>query len=113
VEKAGFSRNTVLKVLQFCAAHYKEDLSVGSVAESLSLSRSSVSHIFSTRLSMSFCDYVNSLRLAEAEKILQNKNYTITEVANLSGFPTIRTFNRVFLKKHGVSPSVYRNSLEK
>lgn len=111
VEKATFPRDTVLKILQYCAAHYKEDLTVESVAENLGLSRSSVSHIFSARLSMNFCNYVNSLRLAEAEKILQNKSYTVTEVANMSGFPTIRTFNRAFLKKYGISPSNYRKQL--
>lgn len=108
VKKVDFSRETVLKILQYCTAHYKEDLTVASVADSLDLSRSCVSHIFSTRISMNFCNYINSLRLAEAEKILKNKNYTVTEVANMSGFPTIRTFNRAFFKKHGISPSTYR-----
>lgn len=113
VKKMEFSRETVLKILQYCTAHYKEDLTVASVADSLGLSRSCVSHVFSTRISMNFCDYINSLRLAEAEKILKNKSYTITEVAGMSGFPTIRTFNRAFLKKHGISPSAYRKQLSK
>lgn len=108
VEKVDFSRETVLRILQYCTAHYKEDLTVTSVAESLDLSRSCVSHIFSTRISMNFCDYINLLRLAEAEKILNNKSYTITEIAGMSGFSTIRTFNRAFLKKYGISPSAYR-----
>lgn len=112
IEKSSSLRDNVLKILQYCANHYKEDLTVEMVAQTLSISRSCVSHIFSTRISMNFCDYVNCLRLAEAEKILKNKNYSITEVANMSGFPTIRTFNRAFLKKHGVSPSVYRKSLD-
>lgn len=111
VKKMEFSRETVLKILQYCTTHYKENLTVASVADSLSISRSCVSHIFSTRISMNFCDYINSLRLAEAEKILNNKNYTVTEVAGMSGFSTIRTFNRAFLKKHGISPSAYRKQL--
>ena len=108
VRKAEFSRETVLKILQYCTAHYKEELTVASVADGLDLSRSCVSHIFSTRMSMNFCNYINLLRLSEAEKLLNNKNYTVTEVASMSGFPTIRTFNRAFLKKHGISPSAYR-----
>lgn len=108
VKKADFSRETVLMILQYCTAHYKEELTVASVADGLDLSRSCVSHIFSTRMSMNFCNYINLLRLAEAEKLLSNKNYTVTEVAGMSGFSTIRTFNRAFLKKHGISPSAYR-----
>lgn len=110
IERAVSQQGNVLKILQYCANHYREDLSVDTVAESLGISSSCVSHIFSTRICMHFCDYVNSLRLKEAEELLSNKHYTITEVANMSGFATIRTFNRAFQKKYGISPSEYRRS---
>ena len=113
IEKANFSQDNALKILQYCTTHYKDNITVDTVAEKLFLSRSCVSHIFSTRISMNFCDYVNSLRLNEAESILRNKNYSITEVANMSGFYTIRTFNRAFRKKHGISPSAYRKMWDK
>lgn len=113
IEKTGYSRDTVLKMLQYCGDYYKEDLTVKSVAEGLGLSRSCVSHIFSTRFSMNFCDYVNSLRLKEAEQLLPNRQYSVAEISVLSGFPTIRTFNRAFLKKHGISPSAHRKALGK
>lgn len=111
IKKADVPRDNVLKILQYCASHYKEELTVESLAQQLGVSCSCVSHIFSDRISMSFSDYISSLRLREAEEILQNRNYSVTEVANLSGFPTIRTFNRAFLKKHGMSPSAYRKNL--
>lgn len=102
----------VQSILQFCADHCREDLTVGSVAESLHVSRSCVSHIFSSRIGVNFREYINSLRLSEAEELLLNRTYTVTEVANLTGFPTIRTFNRAFLKKYGMSPSAYRKNLK-
>ena len=110
IKKTKTHRETVLQILQYCAAHYKEAITVNSVARSLHISRSTVSHIFSSRLAMNFCDYVNSLRLIEAEQLLKNKNYSITEVSYLCGFSTIRTFNRAFLKRYGVSPSDYRKT---
>ena len=112
IQKTNYSQENVLKILQYCMDHYKEELTVKTVAESLHVSRSCVSHIFSDRLSMNFCDCINSLRLKEAEQLLKNRQYSVTEVAGLSGFPTIRTFNRAFLKKHGVSPSVYRKEIK-
>lgn len=108
VVKSGFQRDNVLKILEYCSTHYKEDLTVESVASQLQLSRSCVSHIFSDRISMSFSDYINSLRLSEATVTMKNQNYTITEIANLSGFPTIRTFNRAFQKHYAMTPSEYR-----
>ena len=110
IEKTRTSPQTILQILQYCTAHYKENITVHSVAETLHISRSTVSHIFSSRLSINFCDYINSLRLIEAEQLLKNKNYSITEISYLCGFSTIRTFNRAFLKRYGVSPSDFRKS---
>ena len=111
IEKTRVSRDNVLKILQYCANHYKEDITVESVAECLSVSKSCISHIFGNRIGMNFCDYINAMRLQEAERLLRNRNFSITEVSNRCGFATIRTFNRAFLKKYGISPSVYRKTL--
>lgn len=108
IKKTETDRETILQILHYCATHYKEAVTVNSVAQSLHISRSTVSHIFSSRLAMNFCDYINSLRLIDAVHLLKNKNYSITEISYLCGFSTIRTFNRAFLKRYGVSPSAYR-----
>ena len=108
IEKSGLPQNTVQRILQYCGDHYREDITLPSVAEQLGLSRSSISHIFNSRIGMHFCQYINTLRLAEAEALLRNPNISVTEAASRAGFATIRTFNRAFLKKHGVSPSAYR-----
>lgn len=111
IKKIKTSHETILQILQYCSSHYKENITVNSVAENLQVSRSTVSHIFSSHLSINFCDYINSLRLIDAEQLLKNKNYSITEISYLCGFSTIRTFNRAFLKRYGVSPSAFKKSL--
>ncbi len=108
IEKGKISSNTVLQILHYCAEHYREEITVAEVANDLQISKSTVSHIFSTRLSINFCDHINSLRLADAVRLLKGDNYSITEISTLSGFPTTRTFNRVFQKQYGISPSDYR-----
>lgn len=108
IEKNGIRQDTVLQILEFCARHYREDISETDVMEELHISRSSVSHIFSSRLGMHFCDYISALRLADAVELLKNGNYSMTEIARKTGFPSIRTFNRAFLKQYGMSPSAYK-----
>lgn len=110
IEKGRATNDTVLQVLQYCSSHYKEDITLTSVAKKLHISRSTISHIFSLRVCMNFCDYINSLRLTDAEQMLKNKNYSITEISYLCGFSTIRTFNRAFFKRYGVSPSAFRKN---
>lgn len=110
IGKSSVNYDTVLKILNYCTEHYKENISVDSVSKELNVSRSSVSHIFSSRLSINFCDYINSLRLTDAVHMLKNKKYSITEISYMSGFSTIRTFNRAFIKRYGMSPSAYRKN---
>lgn len=112
LEKNRGSGDMVLRIQQYCAAHYRENISVESVAQALHISRSSVSHIFSTRLAINFCDYINSLRLSDAVRMLNSESCSMTEIADTCGFSTIRTFNRAFLKRYGVSPTAYRKAAE-
>lgn len=111
IGKNEVSNNTVLKILDYCSAHYKDNISLTDVARKLNLSRSSVSHIFSLKLNMNFCDYINSLRLNDAVNLMKHKEYSITEISYLSGFTTIRTFNRAFLKRYSLTPSEYRKTM--
>ncbi|MBQ8202862.1 MAG: AraC family transcriptional regulator [Clostridia bacterium] len=112
IEKSKVSKNSVLQILEYCANHYKEEISVESVAKALKISRSCVSHVFSKRICINFCDYINSLRLGNAVGLLKSKSYSVTEIADMSGFPSVRTFNRAFRKRYGSSPSEYRRVAE-
>ena len=40
--------------------------------------------------------------------LLQGSSIPVTQVAEQCGFGTIRSFNRVFLKSVGMSPSAFR-----
>ena len=108
LQKKQTSSDVVLQIIDYCLKNYKEPLSVDDVASALNISRSSVSHIFSSRLAISFNDYVNSLRLSDAVKLLKNSNDSVTDIASKVGFGTIRTFNRAFLKQYGMSPTSFR-----
>ena len=95
-------------ILKYCDENYKENITIESVAKKLMLSNSCVSHIFTNKLQMNFRDYINSLRLKYTLQLLKEDKLTITEIAYESGFSTIRTFNRAFKKKFGISPLQYK-----
>ena len=60
------------------------------------------------KLGLRFNDYVNSLRISEACRYLVHTDHSITEISEIVGFNTLRTFNRAFMKQLGISPSEYR-----
>ena len=100
--------STVAQLLQYCSQHYQERLTLEDLCKALHISSSHISHIFSNRLKISFPDYMNALRLNQAVSLLQKSGLNMTQVANRAGFPTIRTFNRVFRKQYGCTPLEYR-----
>ena len=97
-------------VVQYCSNNFTKDLSLSMLENELHLSKYYISHLFGDKLGIRFNDYVNSLRLSEACRMLRTTNMSITEISDASGFGTLRTFNRSFIKQLGTSPSEYRRS---
>ena len=100
----------VAQLVRYCSSHYKEAISVVSVSKALYLSPSHISHTFNDKLKISFPDYINSLRLDDAMHLLEHSDRSMDQIAELAGFPTVRTFNRAFRKRYGVSPREYKKS---
>lgn len=99
-------------IVTFCAKNYAENLSLSMLEERLHLNKYYISHLFSGKLGIRFNDYINSLRISEACRLLTNSDASITEISERVGFNTLRTFNRAFVKQIGVTPSEYKKRLE-
>lgn len=55
-------------------------------------------------------DYIRMIRLQHAAQLLKQKEYTITEIAEIVGFSDAKYFREVFKKYYNVSPSKFVNS---
>jgi len=53
-------------------------------------------------------EYLNSLRLEEAKKLLDNTDMVIEQISMTCGFNNSRTFYRLFKSTYGISPAIYR-----
>ena len=110
VELVPISRDNknIAKIITYCQEHFTEPLSLSILSDELGLSVSYISRFFSNTFKMSFSDYINGLRLGEAIALLNDSKLTIAKISGRAGFPTIRTFNKAFLKHYGMTPSQYR-----
>ena len=95
-------------ILNYCISNSDKNLSLGHLERELHISKYYISHIMSNKLHMGFNDYINSLRVSNACKHLVKSNRTVTEISEIVGFNTMRTFNRAFSKQMGCTPSEYR-----
>ncbi len=97
-------------IVSYCMSNFTENLSLSLLEERLHLNKYYISHLFSQKLGLRFNDYVNSLRISEACRLLLNSSSSITEISETVGFNTQRTFNRAFVKETGITPGEYRKS---
>lgn len=102
------SSMTLRRILEYCARHYTEDLSLDSLANHLHLNKYYISHSINKQLNMRISTFINALRIEAACRHLQSSNKNITEVAQAVGYASIRSFNRAFLDIVRMTPKEYR-----
>lgn len=102
--------STEQRILLYCMDHYREAISLGQVANALGISESHISHLFSNSLGISFPTYINGLRLNDAVKMLETSHANIIDIANQSGFSSLRSFNHIFAKQYKMTPTQYRQA---
>ena len=90
-----------------------DDLSQGAMAEMAGISREYFSRIFKNITGMNYSKWLNTIRLEKATELLADEERSLTEVAMLSGFQSIPSFNRVFREEKGLAPGEYRKLLVK
>lgn len=85
-----------------------DDLSQGAMARMAGVSKDYFSRIFKNVTGMNYSKWLNTIRLEKATSLLSQEKMTLTEVAMLSGFQSIPSFNRVFREEKGMAPGEYR-----
>jgi len=89
-------------------AHLHQDLSVEALAEKACLSPRHSSRRFKTAFGATPGGFVDNLRLDEARRRLSVSGVTIESVAESVGFASADSFRRVFERRFGIAPSIYR-----
>lgn len=86
-----------------------DDLSQKAMAEMAGISQEHFSRMFKQITGQNYSNWLNMIRLEKAITLFPESGMSLTEIAMLSGFQSIPTFNRVFKNAKGMSPSEYRN----
>ena len=88
------------------------DISLASVADEFGYSVAYVSKIFTEKGNISYSDYINSLRMEKAKKMLEETDLSVNVIAARCGVLSPVTFRRVFKKYTNMLPGNYRESVK-
>ncbi len=89
-------------------------LSLKEVSKGLNVHPAYLSREFSKYFNdLTFGEYIRKLRIEKAMHLLNTSNYSLSEIAYLTGFSDQSHFNRIFKKTMGKNPSAYKKSTSK
>jgi AraC-like DNA-binding protein len=90
------------------ASLHLEDWNTQKAARSCNLSYSHFSRSFKQAFGIPFSEYLESLRLIEAERILLTTDKSVTDIAAELGFSSASHFIERFKKNYGLPPKIFR-----
>jgi AraC-like DNA-binding protein len=91
-----------------------QDLTLQRLAERLKTSSHNLSEVINTKIHQSYYDFVNRYRVEEFKSRVadpENQRYNLLSIAFDSGFQSKGTFNSIFKKFTGMTPSEYKEKL--
>ena len=92
----------------FADEMYCSNISLKELAVTYHKNEKYLGRLFQKEMGISFHEYLMQLRLHKAESLLLQSRDNIIDIAFDCGFNTISYFNRVFKKKHDMTPKEYR-----
>jgi len=117
-EKSGLSTKKaqqylrrLLDLMETQQPYIESDLTLGQLAEMLSLSPHNLSQIINTQLRQNFFDFINQYRVEKVKRDLadpKKKHLTLLAIAFDAGFSSKSSFNTIFKKYTHLTPSEYR-----
>lgn len=88
------------------------DLTLDALADRMGLSRHQLSHYLNRHRGMNFNRFLNELRVREAMALLAaDRDRTVLAIAFEVGFNSKSSFNEVFQRLSGMTPTEYRKSI--
>ena len=102
------AHKTVSKVAAYINNNYREAITLASISEQFFISPCYFSRIFTQVTGVSFNDYLNEVRVKEAQQLLMSTEKPVAEIAEMVGYKSSTHFGRKFGQIAGMTPGEYR-----
>jgi len=102
------TNRTFSALLRYLRENYQQPVTVAEAAKRVNMSPNHFCSVFKKMTGKTLIEYVNLLRVNEAERLLLETDYPISAVSGMVGFGNLTYFGRVFKKYKGFPPSSLR-----
>lgn len=98
----------ISEIATYLNGHFQEQITLEQIAKQFYVSVSYLSRMFKKVTGFHFREYIQVLRVKEAQRLLRETQDKVLTIAEKSGFEHIAHFNTTFKRLTGVSPLRYR-----
>ncbi len=105
------NHDTIEQICIYLSKNYQKNLTQEFIASLFYLNRSYLSQLFKKKTGEKFVNYLNNIRIEKAKELLTQTDKDISSVARSVGYDNTKYFFRVFKKKVGTSPELYRQNV--
>lgn len=104
------NKQKIQKAIMYIQENYDRDLNMAVVSNHISMNYSLFSYVFKQYTGMNFVNYLKTIRINVAKKLLEDTDKKIIEISNLVGYENEKHFMKLFKSVLGVSPSEFRKN---
>lgn len=109
--KTNRHESTIQPLLLHLSHRFHEPMTVELAAQICCVSPNYFCYLFKRATGKTLLEYINMLRIHEAEQLLRTRRYPVQQVALMVGYSNMTYFGRVFKKFKNQTPRDYMNSL--
>ena len=106
------NKEKINKAIVYIKKNYTRNLNMAVVSNYISMNYSLFSLNFKQFTGMNFVDYLKTIRINKAKKMLEETDEKIINISKTIGYDNYKYFIKIFKLTCGVSPSEYRNNIK-
>jgi AraC-like DNA-binding protein len=95
------------EITSYIKENYR-DISLKQLSKNFHFHEDYFNRLLKAKTGMTYTEYIQNIRIKEAEKLLLNTKLTIDEIAVRVGYQNKGYFYRIFVDKHKMTPAQYR-----
>jgi len=108
VEVTDYRQKYVASVQEYILFNYPKPIKIADISKILNVERSYLYRIFKNATGESIGQYLISVRIQQAQKLLRETQFSVTSISQIVGYLNYPSFYRVFKSLSGLTPIEYR-----
>lgn len=103
----------ILKIQDWLESRCSEDIRIDELAKQFGMSPRTLARRFKAATGDTPLGYLQTLRLENAKKLLEETTDNVSEVTHKVGYEDVSSFTKLFRQKTGFTPKDYRNKYQR